>query len=233
MASQARASRAMTRYAIYWTPDPAHPLWVAGCAWIGRDAAQPERAFPIRDRTAAPRRYGFHGTLKAPLRLAPGRSEEALLAAVENLAAALPTFAMPALEVRLLQDFVALQPVVPIAMDHPLQVLADRCVVALDVFRDASIADDIARRSVGLDERQAVLFARFGYAFALERWRFHLTLSDSLPDDDAIRATFLREAKDFFGSALAQPLRSTEIAVFIELAPDAPFVLAHRFPLGE
>ncbi len=221
----------MTRYAIYWTPDARHPLWAAGCAWLGRDAAHPDRILATRDRTAAPRHYGFHATLKAPLRLKAGSTEAALLAAVEELAGALPAFPMPALEIRLLQDFVALQPVSPIAMDHPLQSLADRCVTELDGFRDPSIADDIARRSVGLDARQRELFARFGYAFALERWRFHLTLSDPLPGDDAVRRAFLTEAAAFFAPALVAPLRSTEIAVFVEPAPDAPFVLAHRFPL--
>jgi hypothetical protein len=224
----------MTRYAIYWTPARDHPLWGAGCAWLGRDAERSTPAMPTREHTAEPRRYGFHATLKAPMRLADDRDEAALLAAVRAIADTSPPFAMPDLEVRMLTDFVALQARAPLAAAHPLQRLADRCVIALDGFRDASIARDIARRSVGVSERQGALLDAYGYPFLLEQWRFHMTLSDALPRDAAGRAAqdaLLREAADWFAAALVTPLEATEIAVFIEHEADAPFVLAHRIAL--
>ena len=60
------------RYAVYWTPPADHPLWRAGCDWLGRDAerAQVDRPGEGPEAlTRAPRRYGFHATLKAPMRL--------------------------------------------------------------------------------------------------------------------------------------------------------------------
>jgi hypothetical protein len=76
------------RYALYYAPAPTHRLSRAAALWLGRDPFDPDR--PARtDRprtdvqlTAEPRRYGFHATLKAPFRLAPGTSREQLQAAI-------------------------------------------------------------------------------------------------------------------------------------------------------
>ena len=39
-----------------------------------------------RDLTADPRKYGFHATLKAPMALAPGKTEAELMAACATFA---------------------------------------------------------------------------------------------------------------------------------------------------
>lgn len=57
-----------SRWAVYWTPEPAHPLWRAGCEWLGRDPAADTDGVPPPHRRA-PWRYGFHATLKAPMPL--------------------------------------------------------------------------------------------------------------------------------------------------------------------
>ena len=77
------------RYAIHFTPSPNDPLTQAAAAWLGRDAYSGHAVEPpgtidlgmqeISYHTALPRRYGFHGTIKAPFRLAEGHSEAALL----------------------------------------------------------------------------------------------------------------------------------------------------------
>jgi hypothetical protein len=54
----------MPRYAVYYAPDPQHPLAQAGCAWLGRDArALAPLTLPACDLVRAPWRYGFHATL--------------------------------------------------------------------------------------------------------------------------------------------------------------------------
>lgn len=68
---------------------PNDPLTQAAAAWLGRDAYSGHAVEPpgmidlgmqeISYHTALPRRYGFHGTIKAPFRLAEGHSEAALL----------------------------------------------------------------------------------------------------------------------------------------------------------
>jgi hypothetical protein len=89
------------RYAIYWAPDPADPLHAAGATWLGRDpetgAACPQPDFSgLAALTADPRRYGFHATLKPPLRLRAGRTYEDLRQATATLAGSRAAFALPA-----------------------------------------------------------------------------------------------------------------------------------------
>lgn len=177
------ARHAAPRYAIYWAPSPAHALWPLGCAWLGRDArAGREPGAPARTHVAAPWRYGFHATLKAPMALRDGVLESDLLAAVHRVAARHRPFPLPTLRVGLLHDFVALRPQEEIPAGHPLRDLADACVVRLDDFRAAPSAAERARRSTaGLGARQRDQVERFGYAHVLDDWRFHITLSDPLP----------------------------------------------------
>lgn len=57
-----------SRYAIYYTPSPEHPLTVAARAWLGRDAFAPG-SFAIGagsqfDLISEPRRYGVNRRAK-------------------------------------------------------------------------------------------------------------------------------------------------------------------------
>ena len=92
------------RYAIYYAPAPGSGLdrfgaTLLGCdAFTGDDLPFPEgvlQATPDwRGLTGDPRKYGFHATLKAPMSLAPGRTEAELISACEAFAAmprAIPT----------------------------------------------------------------------------------------------------------------------------------------------
>ena len=78
------------RFGIYWAPAADHPLWRAGCDWLGRDP-ESGAAHAVRPHRAAPRRYGFHATLKPPFALRDGRTEadldDALAAAVRRFQA--------------------------------------------------------------------------------------------------------------------------------------------------
>jgi hypothetical protein len=69
----------------------------------------------------------------------------------------------------------------------------------------------------------------------LDHWRFHMTLSDSLPDDEAGRAQrerLLDAARRHFAPALAQPLVCDALCVFTDPGEGPDFVLAHRFELA-
>ena len=82
--------RAEARVAVYYAPLPDDPLTGAAACWLGRD---PVTNAPVRqpdlpgivELTADPLGYGFHATLKPPMRLAEGRSWDALLGAAEAL----------------------------------------------------------------------------------------------------------------------------------------------------
>ncbi|MDT9002261.1 DUF1045 domain-containing protein [Paucibacter sp. APW11] len=217
------------RYAVYWVPARAHPLWAAGCAWLGRDPELGE-AGTAPAWGAEPWRYGFHATLKAPLRLREGCSEAAFCAAVAKLAARQARFAMPALRVDWLDGFLALRPEQPPAAAHPLRQLADACVTSLDEFRATMGAPELARRAAGLAEAQLAALQRWGYPHVLQHWRFHMTLSDRLPPEPA---ALQQRAEAAFAAALAQPLMLEEVSVFVEARPGTPLRLLQRFKLGD
>ena len=82
---------ALSRYAIYFAAGADSALSRFGAELLGYDVYTgdefpfPHAALHVapdwRDITADPRKYGFHGTLKAPMALAPGKTEAELVAA--------------------------------------------------------------------------------------------------------------------------------------------------------
>lgn len=223
------------RYAVYLAPPAAHPLWQLGCAWLGRDPAQrPPYPGPAREFVHEPWRYGFHATLKAPMRLAHGIGETLFLAAVRGVAREHSAFVMPRLEVGVLADFLALRPVAAVDAGHPLRRLADDCVTRLDRWRAPLSPTELQRQNKpGLGARQQALVSTLGYAYVLDDWRCHFTLSDSLAGIDVARAAAWRtEAEQHFGPALDLACTCDALCVFVESAPGAPFELHERVALG-
>jgi putative phosphonate metabolism protein len=173
-----------TRFAIYHLP-PAGALAGFGARWLGWDVAngaavtQPPVA-GIEAVTAAPRKYGFHGTLKPPFRLAEGRSPDALADAVASMARGCAPASCDRLRLARLGRFLALTPQGDAA---GIARVAATCVEALDAFRaPAGDAELARRRKAGLSARQETLLARWGYPYVMEEFRFHLTLTGPLPD---------------------------------------------------
>jgi hypothetical protein len=214
------------RYAVYFAPPAEHALGCAGSAWLGDEK-------PARNGVEQPWRYRFHATLRPPMMLRDGASPTAFEAAVAKLAAHTSRFAMPPLTVAWLGDFLALRPAVDIGPDHPLHVLAGTCLRGLDAWRGPVDDAQIARRMAhaALDAEQQSLLRRWGYPHVLARWRFHMTLSNSLPDDAAVRRSWADDARSHFAAALAEPLVCDALCVFVEPEPGAPFVVARRIPL--
>ena len=222
------------RHAIYWAPAADHPLWRTGCDWLGRDA-EAGRLGANASHREQPRRYGFHATLKPPFALRLDVDETALLESLDGLASDWAPFEMPALAVATLVDFVALRPRDARAVDaaHPLRRLADDCVRRFDPLRKAPSAAEIARRlGAGLSAEQRANVDRWGYPHVFDAWRFHMSLTDSLPDDAALRETLLADARAHFSAALAVPLACDGIALFVEDEPGADLRLARRFPFA-
>lgn len=213
------------RYAVYWTPEPEHPLWPAGCRWLGR-AADGGAGAPLPGRQA-PWRYGFHATLKAPMALAEGAQLDDLVDALRGIAATTAAFEIPSLHVSTLAGFVALRVA---QIPAPLQQLADRCVDELDALRRPMAAAEVERRSAGLDADQGERLRRWGYPHVFERWRFHLTLSDAVAGA-AERAALCGAAEAHFGAALALPLVARSVCVAEEPGAGAPLRLVARLPL--
>jgi putative phosphonate metabolism protein len=179
------------RYAIYFVAAPESDLHRFGSAVLGYDCYTGDAlAFPhevAKDHdawhslTEEPRRYGFHATLKAPFRLAPPRSEGEIVGAFRDFAAQSHPIARFAPQVRLLGAFVA---VVPRDRGAALVDLANRCTTVFDCFRAPTSAEERGRRiAAGLSERQVKNLDRWGYPYVFDDFRFHMTLTGSLPPE--------------------------------------------------
>ncbi len=211
------------RAAVYYAPECDDPLWSAGCAWLGGD---PETGFLLESQgiaalTSDPRRYGFHATLKPPMRLR-GTFDD-FVADVEKLARRLTRFEMPRLRVADDFGFLALLAEPSPALDE----IAAACVTELDPHRLPEDAASQAKRAIGRTESERRNLSRWGYPFVLEDWRFHMTLSNT-----AAAVSLLDPARAHFEKALAAQRYFASLAIYIEPAPGENFRLVKRLDLG-
>jgi putative phosphonate metabolism protein len=230
-----RALEGWRRHALYWMPEPG-PLAAFAARWLGWDAeageapAHPEIAglpLAVEAITRTPRKYGFHGTVKPPFRLAAGQQAGALDCAARALCAGLGAVSMPGLELRPIGAFLAL---VPRGDPTALAALAARVVAGLDAFRAAPDANEIARRNPdALTPRQRALLDRWGYPYVMEEFRFHLTLTGALPD--GARAAVAAALEPQLRPLLPAPFAVRGLALCGE-GDDGRFRLLRRYPLG-
>lgn len=220
------------RYALYYTAPPGSGLARFGCGVLGYDTAtgapvpRHDGFADAQDVTRAPSRYGFHATLKAPMRLAPGVAEADLVAAAAALAAWHPPVPVGRLVVATLGAFTAL---VPDEAPPALGLFAAECVAALDPLRaPLSEAERARRRPERLDARERALLDRWGYPHVFERFRFHMTLTDALPEED--RAPWHARLAAAYGPG--EPLTLDAVTV-LRQDGDAPFRVLRRIPLGD
>lgn len=216
----------MTRYAVYALPGALGDRDDLAAVRL-RDIVESWYAqVPFHDLTADARRYGFHGTLKAPFRLADDRREADLRAAADEFAAVHAPVSLPGLLARRIGAFRAL---LPHGDETGIRALADDAVRWFDGFRAAPDAADLRRRRPeDLPPRQRELFEQWGYPFVFDEFRFHLTLTDPIPPaqdsavDDALVAHFADAPWD---------VRLRSIALFVEPEPGAPFDVLSVHPL--
>lgn len=216
------------RYALYYAPEPGSALETFGRRWLGSEAATGEALPRFEEITRAPRHYGFHGTLKAPFWLADGHNLEALQRAIAAFAATHARFELSPLRLAALGRFLALVPSGPC---EPLDSLAADCVTAFDGFRRLPSEEELARRRAnGLTERQNQLLIRWGYPYVLDEFRFHLTLTGPLDEQEreAVRRTLAPLVAPLCERAVA--VRS--ICLFEQPDGTAPFRIARRYALG-
>lgn len=215
------------RVGVYYAPKANDPLWQAGCTWLGRDAATglniPQPSLPdLAEHTAEPRRYGFHGTLKAPF--VPRHGFESFMQAATNFAGRCKSFDMPALAVTDLRGFLALCPIGPAPQLH---ALADACVRALEPEREPESDIEQAKRGIGKTERQRAHIAEFGYPFIFDDFQFHMTLTGHMKNNPYFEA-----ARAYFKAPLAQPSRVESLAIFVEDTKGSPFRLISHLPFA-
>lgn len=208
------------RYAIYFAAGADHALSRFGAELLGYDAyTDDEISFPQdalhvapdwRDITADPRKYGFHGTLKAPMALAPGRTEAELKAACGTFAEKARPLPVIQPVVDAISGFLAVIPAEPV---DALQQLAADCVRDFDSFRLPLTAEDRARRKPEkLTERQREYLDRWGYPYVMEEFRFHMTLTGRL--DAERRGPILEMLRGRLATLDLETLTIDRIALF-------------------
>lgn len=225
------------RYALYFTPHRKHPLTIAAANWLGRDVFS-NTDVPIANTggldvtdilrwTAEPRRYGFHATLVAPLRLKHGLNEQDAVHVAEMFAAQTVPLSIPSLKLARLGSFLAL---VPASSIPELAAFASAGVDHFHALRAPLTGHEIARRNPDrLTERQRVYLDRYGYPYVREEFRFHMTLTGPVTAGDAARIEPV--LRRLLAPALAAPIEVDAVALFVEPEPGTPFFVHSTYRL--
>jgi len=229
------------RYALFVVPRPDSALARFGAEWLGWDIETGSEVGSVETAglppalheavTGEPRRYGFHGTLKAPFRLLEGWSEGDLIdAAAEFAKRRLPvSVPVPSLKLEALGAFLALRPA---ESARALDSLASECVVWFERFRAPLTEAEVSRRRLGsLSPAQDELLTRWGYPFVFGEFRFHMTLTGSL--DAELRARVSEALAPKLAELIHAPLEVADLVLTIEPEPQARFRVWRRFALGE
>lgn len=208
------------RYAIYYAPREGDfadftASWLGWDPVRGVEVTHPDLPLDVAAITAVPRKYGFHGTLKAPFVALDG-----LEGAVASLAARLAPVAVGDLCLHRIGGFLALVP------KGDLAPFAATVVQELDSFRAPMTPEDLARRKPErLTERQRELLNLWGYPYVMEEFKFHLTLTgnDVPANVESVLEPVLRPI-------LPRPFVVEDLCLFGE-AEDGRFHLVHRYAL--
>ena len=221
----------MKRYAIYYAPREG-AFAEAAAAWLGWDMPRGQevaQALPaaLVKLTDDPRKYGFHGTLKAPFRLTEGLELQDLTQGLRALAGQLAPLRMAGLELSDRHGFLALT---PLGAQDQLQALASEVVRALEPYRAALTPAEYARRRPeSLSHRQRELLDTYGYPFVMEEFQFHLTLSGALTPPQA--EALIPAARALFTGLIPQPFEVQDLCLCGEDAMGR-FHLLHRYALS-
>jgi len=217
------------RFAIYYLP-PEGALADFGAGWLGWDCVAGRDSIPphvpgLDDVTMTPRKYGFHGTLKPPFRLAEGTDAGGLRQAVAQMAQVCPAAQSDALTLTALGRFLALTPV---GDTSGIARVAATCVEALDAFRaPPGEAELERRRKARLSDRQEALLQRWGYPYVMEEFRFHMTLTGRLSVEEIDHWSDIARAHL---PPLPSPFVMDEVALVGE-RQDGRFELIQRYAL--
>lgn len=207
-------------------PRRGSALGELGRRWLGVDAETGEILFPARPELVAPRRYGFHATLKAPFRLAQGiRVDDLVRRAGAFAARTLPVTAGP-LKLDTLGRFLAL---VPSERSDGLTALAWDCVREFDSLRAPMTEGDLARRPA-LSPADRDRLVRWGYPWVGDAFRFHMTLTSSLEADGI--ETSRTAIGPLVAPLAAHPLEIDDLCICGDPGPGRMFTVLERIPLS-
>lgn len=236
-----------TRYAIYFAPRPDTALWCFGSSVLGYDSAagadvaQPRLATIAPQRlaelTQRPRIYGFHATIKPPVRLAEGCHEAGLIAALDAFCADCAPVALAPLVIAELapdgDDAAFLALVEGGTGPSPgLRDLEAQVVEAFEPFRAPLTAEEYARRNPqSLPPRKRELLDRYGYPAVLDAFTFHMTLSGRVGGGE--RAALRAELEALWRAKLPDTGSVIDHLALCRQIPGEPFRILHRSAFGQ
>ncbi len=226
------------RYAIYYAPEPSTPLAQFGHAWLSHtngaaNAAKitTSRLDPARISalTESSRRYGLHGTLKPPFELNPVSTLDALIAAAKVFARSVAPVEIPPLELAVIGKFIALTPT---SQSAALEKLSAACVRAFEAFRMPLSEQQVSSyKHNKLTVHQEQMLENWGYPYVMEEFRFHISMTDRI-DDDNEREAVMENLQTLAAPILGHPIKITDITIFSQAARDEPMTEIARIPFG-
>ncbi|MBB4481548.1 DUF1045 domain-containing protein [Rhizobium etli] len=227
------------RYAICFTPPASDPLSLVAANWLGRNVFSGDMLEPpavrglgiheIAFHTAVPRRYGFHGVLKAPFHLSGDMSESQLLRDLMRFAGTFAPFQISRLEIARLGSFYSLMPSAPC---EQIQYLASAIVQEFDRYRAPLSEADIERSDPdGLSAAQFANLHRWGNPYVMDEFRFHMPVTGSINAIDMPRIEMA--LRTIFEPVLREPVMVSNVALMIEEGTGGPFRVHSLHPMGK
>jgi hypothetical protein len=227
------------RYAICFTPPASDPLSLVAANWLGRNVFSGDMLEPpavrglgiheIAFHTAVPRRYGFHGVLKAPFHLSGDMSESQLLRDLMRFAGTFAPFQISRLEIARLGSFYSLMPSAPC---EQIQYLASAIVQEFDRYRAPLSEADIERSDPdGLSAAQFANLHRWGNPYVMDEFRFHMPVTGSINAIDMLRIE--PALRTIFEPVLREPVMVSNVALMIEEGTGGPFRVHSLHPMGK
>lgn len=222
------------RVAIFYAPGSQTPLANFGAQWLGWDVEHAKSVphpeiddlpEPIEALVATPQKYGFHGTLKAPFRLHENQTLDGLGAAMKAFSEQHRKFFIGQMKVAKLGSFVA------IIQENPSDEFANFASNIVTHFEDyrAPLTDEdiVKRRKAKLTPRQDELMLKWGYPFIFNEFKFHLTLTGKLSEQNA--QTVCDRLTDHLKPILDTPVEAVDLCLYGE-RKDGRFEIIERFP---
>ena len=218
-----------SRYAIYYIPDL--PLFQIGSDWLGWNSLTGQETTLSTNHhriTDRPRKYGFHATMKPPFSLASNSTQGELQDAFQAFCATVSPATGGTLKISRLGRFLAMTQDV---QSNDVTDLAASTVSHFDKFRAPLSDNDIQkRRQRRLTPEQDALMLRWGYPYVMQEFKFHMTLTGPLQNDEIVSIEQLANTR--FQEFIGQSLNIASLALLGEDRDSGRFHVIEKLSLG-
>ena len=218
-----------SRYAIYYIPDL--PLFQIGSDWLGWNSLTGQETTLTANHhriTDRPRKYGFHATMKPPFSLASNSTQGELQDAFQAFCATVSPATGGTLKISRLGRFLAMTQDV---QSNDVTDLAASTVSHFGKFRAPLSDNDIQkRRQRRLTPEQDALMLRWGYPYVMQEFKFHMTLTGPLQNDEIVSIEQLANTR--FQEFIGQSLNIALLALLGEDRDSGRFHVIEKLSLG-